>query len=184
MLLLRDHCQTVLPGWSTQRTKSSVSYSFLFKRLQSTNYSEVSCCWKSRVQSRLHHKVYQGFQAYRVYLQTAWFGRLLNTRPSKVTLEPKDLINVEQQMVGGLKLEIKYTSATNFCKKKGGAYIWRGQNFEWVWYYETLIAQFTFLSGGSREVFVVAMETLPVQFYSPLTVGHVHANSARKVKIY
>ena len=38
---------------------------------------------------------------YRVYLQTAWFGGLLNTRPLKVTLEVKDLVNVEQQMVRG-----------------------------------------------------------------------------------
>jgi len=62
--------EIVIKLFSLHHIQKAVHPTFLFKRLQGTN---VFCYWKSRVQLRWHCNVYQDVQAYRVYLQTAWF---------------------------------------------------------------------------------------------------------------
>ena len=66
----KDRYQTVCQD-GLHRIQRAAYPTYLFERLQGSNYSEVSCCWKSCVQSRLHRKVYQGVRAYGVYLQIA-----------------------------------------------------------------------------------------------------------------
>ena len=106
MLPLRDHCHTVLPGWSTLPTHASY----------------IS------IRKATRHKLFRSFLLLKSHVQSCCimvFERMGSIcrqtslgRPSEVTREVKDL--VEQQMVRRFKLEIKIPTQQIFAKSKGG----------------------------------------------------------------